>query len=227
VPRLGRNLDGIRRSLSVGGHCPPSFGLLRASRDSHFGDLRPLQHIHDAYQLLHSERFVRANNDRCLRLFRAQGDEPALQSWEIHDLVVECDHVISINSDGLDCGRVDGLICLSAGRHLEIDTLLHEWRGDDKNNEQNECEIEQRRNVDLGERVQCLTIGKASHRNLFRNQSGPNSVVDVFMFKLGSKFRGEVIVLHNERANAGDEEIVTKHSGNGDEQTGDRGNQRT
>ncbi len=87
-----------------------------------------------------------------------QGNKPALQRREIHDFIVQRDHVFSVNADGLHRGRVDGLIRFSTGRNLKIDALFHQRCRDDKNNQQNECEIEQRCDVDLGERVQCWAI---------------------------------------------------------------------
>ena len=51
-------------------------------------------------------------------------------------------------------------------------------------------------------------------------------MVDVAVGKLAREFGGEVVHVHGHGANACDEEIVTEHGGNGDEQPGDGGDER-
>src|SRR4029077_16290081 len=46
----------------------------------------------------------------------------------------------------------------------------------------------------------------------------PRPVIDIFMLELGCELGGEVVHLHDDPANAGDEKVVTEHCWNGDTQ---------
>src|SRR5439155_186724 len=52
------------------------------------------------------------------------------------------------------------------------------------------------------------------------------AAIDVFVLKFGSDLSGEIVHVNDDRANAGNEKVVTKHRGDGDAEGGDRGDER-
>src|SRR5438128_11695222 len=52
------------------------------------------------------------------------------------------------------------------------------------------------------------------------------AVIDVFVLKFGSELSGEIVHFNDDRANAGNEKVVTKHRGDGDAEGRHRGDER-
>ena len=76
----------------------------------------------------------------------------AVSVSSVDRLVVELDRLGAVDRNGLHLRRIDRRIRRAARGNDEIDAVLEQRRRDHENDEQDEREIEQRRDVDLRER---------------------------------------------------------------------------
>ena len=89
-----------------------------------------------------------------MKILREAGD----QLRQIHALFVERINAGVADFDGADVALFNLPVRLAAAREFKIDALFQQRRGDDENNEQHECKVEQRRDVDFAQRHEMTAL---------------------------------------------------------------------
>ena len=122
--------------------------------------------------------------------------------------------------------RVDGRILRATGRDYQVHTAFQQRGGNHEDDEQHKSEIEQRRDINLAQGGEILALRVASHCTVTRLKESdgissakrgfPRTVIDIFVLKLRCELGGEIIHLHDDPANTGDEKVITEHCGNRD-----------
>ena len=137
--------------------------LLAPSHHADPADSHPLENVHDFNELLDCQIAVRANDYGDLRVSRLQCNQRCLKIGTIHDLPVELKNVVAIDLNDLCLRGIDLRLRGGATGNDKIDAIFHQRRCDHENDQKNKAKVEQRRHIQLGQRVQWIARTKASH----------------------------------------------------------------
>lgn len=147
-------------------------GAVLYRHDTDFGDSHALENVHDGDKFLDGEFEVRPHDDRGLGLVGLEGGEAGFQVLRCYDGVVDFEDIVFIDGD-IECL---GGIHSAGGRRAfwndEVHAVLEERRRNHKNNQQHKDQIEHGCDVQLGEGVQTVFRGIASHAGSEERSSG-------------------------------------------------------
>lgn len=130
-------------------------GFQRFGGQVHLDDIGLLEDVEDADDAVVFGPGIAAHDDAEIRIVGAELDESRLQGGDIHLLFVEEEFTGAIDGDvvGL-AGRILGPG--GGGGEVQVEVIDDRGGGDDEDDEQDEGEIEQGRDIQLGERMMIL-----------------------------------------------------------------------
>ena len=82
--------------------------------------------------------------------------EPGFEIRRRDHLVVQLHHVILIDGNREDFGRVDAGLCGGTRRHNQVDAVFNQRGRDHEDDQQHERQVEKRGDIDFRERLQAL-----------------------------------------------------------------------
>ena len=133
------------------------------SHDPDFRNPGPLKDVHHGNKFLHGQLLVRADDYSRRGVLCMKGEQAGFQIGRGDNFAIQLDRIIFIDRDRHDFSGIDAPFCGRAGGHDEIHAVLDQRRCDHENNEQHERKVEKRRHVELGQRLQTVSRGIASH----------------------------------------------------------------
>ena len=130
--------------------------VLAEGHDADLGDPGALENVHDRNKLLDREFEVGPDNDSGVGFFELGGEEAGFEVFRGDELVVELVDVGFVDRDGEDLGGVHRTLGGVALGNNKVEAVLNKWGGDHENNQEHEGEVEQRGNIQLGERLEIV-----------------------------------------------------------------------
>jgi len=166
---------------------------------------------------------VGPDDDGGVGFFELGGEEAGFEVCGGDEIVVELVGVVFVDRDGEDLGGVDRALGGGAFGNDEVEAVFHERGGDHENDQQHEGEVEQRGDIQLRERLEAVSRGVAAPGS---GLAAAGAEFHKAVFDLGGELGGEIVGLHEERAQSGDQKIVAEHGWNGHEEADDGGDER-
>jgi hypothetical protein len=202
-------------------------GVVFERHDSDFGDSDALENIHDGNKFLDRQFEVGAHDDGGVRFVGLQSGEAGLEIGGSDDRIVDFEDIVFIDRDVEGLRRIRGSGGCGAFRNDQVHTVFDEGCCDHKNNQQHKNQIQHGRDIQLRERVQAVFRRVASHAGSEeRSTAFAVTELDIAVLDFGRELGGEIVGLHEERAQRGDQKIVAEHRWNGHEEADDGGDER-
>ena len=202
-------------------------GVVFERHDSDFGDSDALENIHDGNKFLDRQFEVGAHDDGGVRFFSLQGREACLEIGRSDDRIVDFVDIVFVDGDVEGLRRIRGSSGCGAFWNDQVHAVFDEGCCDHKNNQQHKNQIEHGRDIQLRERVQAVFRRVASHAGSEeRSTAFAVAELDIAVLDFRGKLGGEIVGLHEERAQRGHQKIVAEHRWNGHEEADDGGDER-
>lgn len=176
-----------------------SGGVVFERHDSDFGDSDALEDIHDGNKFLDRQFEVGADDDSGVRFVRLQSGQAGFEIGGGHDCVVDFEGIVFIDRDVECLGGIRGAGGGGAFGNDEIHAVFDEGCGDHENDQQHKNQIEHGRDVQLGERVEPVFRGVASHAGSEERATDfAGAELDIAVLDFRGKLGGEIVGLHEE-----------------------------